>query len=222
MFDGVTIGDIKYISGTIIPDPSANITIDVHVSVKNPNFVSFRYDNGTTTLFYHETKVGEGKTPAGVVNARRTRRMNLSLKMVTARMLEEKALGSEIRSGAMIMSSYTNLNGRVKILGAFKKRESKQNQADKPPRIDITKGIQEGMVGDSITMVHRSPDVPEHPHHSGCWTIVIGTGGGRLDGLGASSIRGGCRVLLGVTIFLPICIILRCFGDFCGGDQCND
>ncbi|KAK9121605.1 hypothetical protein Syun_019222 [Stephania yunnanensis] len=120
--NGVTIGDVKYISGTIIPDPSANITIDVHVSVKNPNFVSFRYDNGTTTLFYHKTKVGESKTPAGVAKARRTGQMNLSLKLVTARMLgEEEALGSEIRSGAMIISSYTYLDGRVKILGAFKK-----------------------------------------------------------------------------------------------------
>ncbi|KAK9096716.1 hypothetical protein Sjap_022213 [Stephania japonica] len=51
---------------------------------------------------------------------------------------------------------------------------------------------------------------------------MIGTGRGRLDGPGSSSIRGGCRVLLGVTVFLPICIIPRCFGDFCGGDRCND
>ncbi|KAK9156445.1 hypothetical protein Sjap_003925 [Stephania japonica] len=59
-------------------------------------------------------------------------------------------------------------------------------------------------------------------HCCGWWTIVIGTGRGRLDGPGASSIRGGCRVLLCVTIFLPICIILLCFGDFCSGDRCND
>ncbi|KAK6142778.1 hypothetical protein DH2020_023126 [Rehmannia glutinosa] len=82
---------------------------------KNPNYASFRYQNTTTTLYYRGAVIGEARGPPGRAKARRTMRMNVTVDVITDRVLNQPDLGSDINSGLITMSSYTVVGGRVKI-----------------------------------------------------------------------------------------------------------
>ncbi|XAR54009.1 hypothetical protein NMG60_11028985 [Bertholletia excelsa] len=118
--NSVKIDHLELVNGTT-PKPGTNMSLTADVSVKNPNAASFRYGNTTTALYYHGVMVGEARSPAGSSRARRTTRMNISVDIITDRMLDNPNLQGEIKSGLLTMSSFTKVGGRVKMLGIIKK-----------------------------------------------------------------------------------------------------
>lgn len=92
------------------------MSLTADVSVRNPNFASFRYQNTTTTIFYRGAVIGEARGPPGKARARRTMRMNVTVDVIMDRVLSQPGLGSDFSSGLLTMSSYTEVGGRVKII----------------------------------------------------------------------------------------------------------
>ncbi|KAI4326882.1 hypothetical protein L6164_019406 [Bauhinia variegata] len=115
MMNGVTS-----VNGTF-PGINASTTLVADVSVKNPNSYSFRFSNSTTTIYYDGTAIGEGRTPAGKAKARRTLRLNVTVEIVPSRILGNPRLVSDTNDRALNISSYTRIDGKVKILNLFNK-----------------------------------------------------------------------------------------------------
>ncbi|KAL2251780.1 UNVERIFIED_CONTAM: hypothetical protein Sindi_2300300 [Sesamum indicum] len=113
--NGVTVERLELINGTTTPQPGSNMTLNADVSVKNPNYASFKYQNTTTALFYRGTEIGEARGPPGRAKARRTMRMNITVDVMTDRILSQPDLSSDINSGLIAISSYTRVGGRVKM-----------------------------------------------------------------------------------------------------------
>ncbi|KAL3615676.1 hypothetical protein CASFOL_041337 [Castilleja foliolosa] len=114
--NGVAVERLDLVSGTTMPRPGSNMTLNADVSVKNPNYASFRYQNTTTAIYYRGVVIGEARGPPGRARARRTMRMNVTVDVMTDRVISQPGLGSDISSGLLTMSSYTVVGGRVKIL----------------------------------------------------------------------------------------------------------
>ncbi|KAH7840870.1 hypothetical protein Vadar_022681 [Vaccinium darrowii] len=116
--NSVTVNGLNQTGQTI----SNNITVTADVSVKNPNVAAFKFSNETTTtVYYGGVAVGEGRIPAGVAEARRTLRLNVTVELVVGKLLDVERLASDLSHGELNVSSYTRVRGRVKILGLFKK-----------------------------------------------------------------------------------------------------
>ncbi|XP_021280731.1 late embryogenesis abundant protein At1g64065 [Herrania umbratica] len=118
--NGVAVTHLELINGTT-PKPGSNISLIADVSVKNPNVASFKYKNTTTTLYYYGTIVGEARGPPGRAKARRTMRMNISVDIITDRLLASPNLVADVSSGTLTMSSYSRIGGRVNMLNIIKK-----------------------------------------------------------------------------------------------------
>lgn len=104
------------------PRPGPNImTLTADVSVKNPNYASFKYKHTTTTLYYYGTKIGEARSPAGKAKARRTMRMNITVDIITDRLISHPMLTTEMASGLIKMNSYTIVRGKVKMIKLINK-----------------------------------------------------------------------------------------------------
>ncbi|XP_009334495.1 late embryogenesis abundant protein At1g64065 [Pyrus x bretschneideri] len=110
----VTVQRLELANGTLRSD--TNITLLADVSVKNPNVASFKYSNATTLVYYSGTEVGEGRTPAGVAKARRTSRMNVTVDIVPRKILGVPGLMREVASGELTMTTYTRIQGKVKVV----------------------------------------------------------------------------------------------------------
>ncbi|KAM1025068.1 hypothetical protein ACFX15_037606 [Malus domestica] len=110
----VTVQRLEFANGNLRTD--TNITLLADVSVKNPNVASFKYSNATTLVYYSGTEVGEGRTPAGVAKARRTSRMNVTVDIVPGKILGVPGLMREVASGELTMTTYTRIQGKVKVV----------------------------------------------------------------------------------------------------------
>ncbi|KDP28555.1 hypothetical protein JCGZ_14326 [Jatropha curcas] len=119
--NGITITQLELINNTNIPKPGVNISLIADVSVKNPNIASFKYNNTSTALFYYGELVGEARGPPGRAKARRTMRMNVTVEIITDKLISNPNLNTEAGSGLLTMSSYSKIPGRVKLFHIIKK-----------------------------------------------------------------------------------------------------
>ncbi|XP_048139136.1 uncharacterized protein LOC115752521 [Rhodamnia argentea] len=97
-----------------------NVTLDVDLSIKNPNKVGFKYKNSTALLNYRGELVGEVPIPAGEISADRTKQMNVSLTVLANRLLSNSQAYTDFLSGVLTLNTYTKMSGKVTIMGLFK------------------------------------------------------------------------------------------------------
>ena len=113
---------VEHLSYGNNPIPSFNMTLAAEVSVKNSNFVRFKFENTSSSALYKGMVVGEAKLRSGRVGARKTR-MNIVVKIGSPGSLSEaKNLSSDINSGMLKMNSYAKLKGDVRLFGTVKNR----------------------------------------------------------------------------------------------------
>jgi hypothetical protein len=97
-----------------------NITLDVDVSVKNPNKVGFKYSNTTAHLNYRGQLIGEVPIIAGEISSGETKGFNLTLTIMADRLLSNSQLYSDITSGTLPLNTFLIISGKVSILGFIK------------------------------------------------------------------------------------------------------
>ncbi|CAK7348807.1 unnamed protein product [Dovyalis caffra] len=113
--NGVTVTQLELTNGTI-PKPGVNMSLIADVSVKNPNVASFKYENTTTTLYYHGQMVGEARNGPGHARAGRTVRMNVTVDIIPDRIMSSPDLNADLSSGLLSLTTYTRVPGRMKIV----------------------------------------------------------------------------------------------------------
>ena len=97
-----------------------NVTLDVDVSVNNPNKVGFKYSDSTAMLNYRGQLVGEAPLQAGKISAGETTAMNLTLTIMADRLLSNSQVYSDVTSGRLPLDTFIKLSGKVTILGFIK------------------------------------------------------------------------------------------------------
>nr|XP_010924768.1 uncharacterized protein LOC105047520 [Elaeis guineensis] len=104
-------------------DPvSLNATLTADISIKNPNVASFKFDNSTTEFYYHAATVGVAYAPDGKVSAHRTVRMNVTVDVLIDQVVMRTNRTLSLITGTELnLTSHTDLNGRVNVLGIYKR-----------------------------------------------------------------------------------------------------
>lgn len=100
--------------------PNTNLSIIADVSVKNPNMASFQFSNATTILYYDGIVVGGANTPGTNAKAGRTFRLNVTIDVMLAKVMNVSRLQADYLSGILPMNSYTRISGKVKIWNIIK------------------------------------------------------------------------------------------------------
>ncbi|KAF6172664.1 hypothetical protein GIB67_041987 [Kingdonia uniflora] len=97
-----------------------NVTLNVNLSVKNPNKAGFKYGNGTALLKYKEEVVGEVPVPAGRIGSGETLDLDLMLTVLADRLLSNSNVYADVVSGTLFFSTYIKISGRVSVMNIFK------------------------------------------------------------------------------------------------------
>ncbi|TKY60674.1 Late embryogenesis abundant protein [Spatholobus suberectus] len=116
----VRMNRVTYLSGTFVN--GNNVTFLADISVKNTNAFTFRFGNTTSSLYYDGTGIGESTSPPGKAKARRTIRFNSTMVIVAKKLLDNPSLESDLRDQALNISSYTRIDGKVKIFDVFPRK----------------------------------------------------------------------------------------------------
>ncbi|KAL4385233.1 hypothetical protein GQ457_15G009080 [Hibiscus cannabinus] len=99
-----------------------NLTLLADVSVKNPNSATFKFDNGTTMVYYGGRVVGEGIHSRGEAKPRRTLRRNVTVEIDAEKFVADPSFVIDIvGSKELNVSSYTRISGRINIMKIIKR-----------------------------------------------------------------------------------------------------
>ncbi|XP_004503662.1 late embryogenesis abundant protein At1g64065-like [Cicer arietinum] len=120
----VRMNGVTLISGnfSVNSNVNDNVTILADISVKNTNSFTFKYKAVRTHVYYNGVEIGGGLTPAGKSKARRTSRFNATMEIIAAKLVNNPKWIIDLRDQALNISSYTKMDGKVKILNLFKRK----------------------------------------------------------------------------------------------------
>ena len=102
-------------------DLTKNLTVIADVSVKNPNALPFKFNSSKTSLLYRSREVGLAYGPPGNVGARGTLRTNVTVDVITDRLLNDSNFMGDVGNGSLALETCTMVGGKVTILGMFKR-----------------------------------------------------------------------------------------------------
>ncbi|XVF65700.1 hypothetical protein PTKIN_Ptkin09bG0270300 [Pterospermum kingtungense] len=97
-----------------------NATLDVDLSIKNPNKVGLKYTDSAAQLNYRGQQVGEAPIPAGNISADETVPMNLTLTVMADRLVSDSRFFSDVSGGQLALNAFAKVSGKVNILKIFK------------------------------------------------------------------------------------------------------
>ncbi|XP_023728383.1 uncharacterized protein LOC111876087 [Lactuca sativa] len=117
--DSVVLEDVNASVNLIPPMVSVNVSLDISISVKNPNKVGIKYRNSSATLRYKGKDIGDVPIPAGMIGAGDTKQMNLTVTVFVDRLATDLDIYGDVISGNLPLSTYTRISGKVRILNLF-------------------------------------------------------------------------------------------------------
>ncbi|CAN4081471.1 unnamed protein product [Withania somnifera] len=108
-----------------------NITMNGTLSIKNPNRVSFQYEDINPYIEYGGEEVGDGHIPAGKIGEQTTTTMNFQLIIMTDRLSSNPNLFSDVvEKGMLQLTVYVKLRGKVKLNLLFKVKVKVSSKCD--------------------------------------------------------------------------------------------
>ena len=117
--DSTSISDLKVSFDAARLRVDVNLTLDVDLSIKNPNKVSVKYKNSSAFLNYRGQVVGEAPIPAGKILADKTQPLNVTVTVMADRLLSDSQLFSDLRAGAIPFNTLTKISGKASIFNLF-------------------------------------------------------------------------------------------------------
>ncbi|KAD1722738.1 hypothetical protein R6Q59_026305 [Mikania micrantha] len=117
--NSVAIKDVNATVNLLPLKISINISLDIMISVKNPNRIGITYRNSFAVIRYKRRDVGNIPIPAGKIGSGETKRMNLTVTVFADRLLSDIDVYGDVISGNFPLSTYTRISGKIRILNMF-------------------------------------------------------------------------------------------------------
>ncbi|XP_020239489.1 NDR1/HIN1-like protein 6 [Cajanus cajan] len=114
--DAITIQDMSTGMDLFKMRIDLNVTLEVDVSVKNPNKFGFRYYDGNAKLNYGGELIGEAPLPNGEIAPEETKGVNFTLTVMADRLLSNSQVTRDAASGSLPLNAVVSMTGEV-LLG---------------------------------------------------------------------------------------------------------
>lgn len=110
-----------HISYRTSPSPFFNLSMVLHLAIKNNNYGCFFYEQNSVSVLYRGTIVGAAEIGSGRVKAGETKQMKLVLEMRSTKILVPQILVNDLNSGMLKFRSYAKLSGSGYLLNVVNK-----------------------------------------------------------------------------------------------------
>ncbi|KAL1830487.1 hypothetical protein DCAR_0100423 [Daucus carota subsp. sativus] len=101
--------------------PNTNLTIEVELSIKNPNAVAFKFKNVTTGIYYDNVLIGEAYNPKGTAKANKTFRVKVTVDVLLQSFLRIPRFLGDLAAREVPVTTRSNIRGKVEIIEIIKK-----------------------------------------------------------------------------------------------------
>lgn len=113
MLNGVVLRDLH------ISQDMPKLTVDLNLSVKNPNKYAFSPTESTAFLLYRGVRVGEAVIEIGKIPPGATKSMIVTLTILAERMQGNPAIHMDVAGGMVPFNTITKISGKVKVFRMF-------------------------------------------------------------------------------------------------------
>ncbi|CAD5325775.1 unnamed protein product [Arabidopsis thaliana] len=128
--DSVTVDRLQASVNPLLLKVILNLTLNVDLSLKNPNRIGFSYDSSSALLNYRGQVIGEAPLPANRIAARKTVPLNITLTLMADRLLSETQLLSDVMAGVIPLNTFVKVTGKVTVLKIFKIKVQSSSSCD--------------------------------------------------------------------------------------------
>ncbi|KAM7263364.1 hypothetical protein ACFE04_001047 [Oxalis oulophora] len=97
-----------------------NVTLGIVVTISNPNYGSFTYNDGTTYVNYRGILVAESPIKSDTIPARAEHNISLALTVYADKLAVNRNFLGDVHSGVLNFTSTTTLKGKVRSFKLFK------------------------------------------------------------------------------------------------------
>ncbi|TQD74851.1 hypothetical protein C1H46_039609 [Malus baccata] len=121
----VRLGNINVQALNSVPATSSfNTKFTTKIRVKNSNWGPFKFDAGTVTFLYQGAAVGKVVIPKRKAGMLSTKKIDVEVSLNSNALPSRSALGTELSSGVLTLSSQATLTGKVELMFIMKKKKS--------------------------------------------------------------------------------------------------
>ncbi|XVF37618.1 hypothetical protein REPUB_Repub20aG0025000 [Reevesia pubescens] len=118
--DSVSLSNLRFSVDAARVQVLLNASLDVDLSIKNPNKVGFKFTDSAAQLNYRGQQVGEAPIPAGKISADETNPMNLTVTIMADRLISDSQFFSDVTNGELPLDTFVKISGKVNVLNLFK------------------------------------------------------------------------------------------------------
>ncbi|KAL6182261.1 hypothetical protein ACLB2K_043684 [Fragaria x ananassa] len=104
--------------------PSFDTTFETQIRIKNTNWGPYKFDAGTATFLYQGVTIGKVDIPKSKAGMRSTKKIDVEVSLNTNALPTSSALGSELSSGVLTLTSQVQLKGKVELMMIMKKNKN--------------------------------------------------------------------------------------------------
>ncbi|KAL6177322.1 hypothetical protein ACLB2K_048848 [Fragaria x ananassa] len=104
--------------------PSLDTTFEAQLRIKNTNWGPYKFNAGTATFLYQGTAIGQVVIPKGKAGMRSTKKIDVEVSLNTNALPNSSALGTELSSGVLTLTSQVQLKGKVELMLIMKKNKN--------------------------------------------------------------------------------------------------
>ncbi|KAI4322543.1 hypothetical protein L6164_022225 [Bauhinia variegata] len=104
----------------ITPTPNSTETLDVDITIENPNYEAFRYKNSTAYIKFHDKDVAHVHLETKFVQARSQIYMRASANFHPAKLTADPNFWADIGNGTLNLTSTAALPGKVVMFKVIK------------------------------------------------------------------------------------------------------
>jgi hypothetical protein len=112
------------------PFLSLNISLGMLVTVNNRNYGSFKYQNNTTYVRYHEEIVAEAPIEADTILARREHNISTTVNVLADKLITNPNFRGDFAAGVLNVTSETDLHGKVSLFKLIKMKATSYSTCD--------------------------------------------------------------------------------------------
>ncbi|XP_073310944.1 late embryogenesis abundant protein At1g64065-like [Primulina huaijiensis] len=104
--------------------PSFNARMRAELTLKNSNFIKYKFPSTDISFYYNGERVGSTIFPYSRVRARSTKEWEVVVELSAVGLIGREQLGSDLRSGVLMLNGRSRLSGKVELLKLLKKKKS--------------------------------------------------------------------------------------------------
>lgn len=113
----VIIQDFEY---QVLPAFKLNVSLGLVVTIKNPNYGSFKYKNGTASVYYHEEDIAAVQMEDGEIPARGTKDISTSVLVIADKLILNPSFVADLLTGCFNFTSSSTIHGKASLFKIMK------------------------------------------------------------------------------------------------------